>query len=182
MSAIISPCGRYRYRLDRGPFELLPLLELGDDGVYELRGKVIGFFGVNPSTADASVDDQTIMKWIGFCQRWGAHRFIVANISPLRTTDVIGLARIQVPPEVQQQNRLHLQSIIAEADVLIPCWGDRNKTPRHIHKDFDVVHEMLMAGGKPVMHLGLTKGGDPKHPLMLPYTTPLIRWHSAPKR
>ena len=40
-SAIISHCGKYRYRLDRTVSD---------------SGPVYAFFGVNPSTADASVE------------------------------------------------------------------------------------------------------------------------------
>jgi len=35
---------------------------------------------------------------------------------------------------------------------------------------------MLCTSGKPVKVFGLTAGGDPKHPLMLPYDTPLVDW------
>lgn len=45
--------------------------------------------------------------------------------------------------------------------------------------DFDTVLFMLLASGKPVMHFGLTKAGDPKHPLMLGYDTPLQAYEPA---
>lgn len=64
MTAIISPCGKYRYRLDRSVAD---------------SGPVYAFFGVNPSTADASIDDATVRKWRGFISRWGGSRFIVGN-------------------------------------------------------------------------------------------------------
>lgn len=50
MSAIISPCGKYRYRLDRGPFDWQPgLVPEAARGSVDLAGKVIAFFGVTPS-------------------------------------------------------------------------------------------------------------------------------------
>ena len=76
-SAIISHCGKYRYRLDR---------------MVSDSGPVYAFFGVNPSTADASVDDATVRKWRGFVQRWGGSRFIVGNVFAYRATDVNELA------------------------------------------------------------------------------------------
>ena len=76
-SAIISHCGTYRYRLDR---------------MVSDSGPVYAFFGVNPSTADASVDDATVRKWRGFVQRWGGSRFIVGNVFAYRAT---GIARQQ---------------------------------------------------------------------------------------
>lgn len=173
MTAILSPCGLYRYRLERN-VELLPLLELAGDGAYELRGKVIGFFGVNPSTADASIDDQTVKKWIGFCQRWGAQRFIVGNVFAYRTKDVTLLAGIEDPfgPEIGD----HITDIINEADILVPCWGRIRKVPPKLQFAFDVLLDALVSSGKPVMHFGLTKDGDPGHPQMLGYDTPLTLW------
>ena len=58
-TAVISPCGQYRYRLERAIANPDPA------GVF--RGKVVAFFGINPSTADANIDDATVRKWTGFC-------------------------------------------------------------------------------------------------------------------
>lgn len=176
MSAIISACGSYRYRLERGPFESVGLLELADDGIYDFRGKVIAFFGVNPSTADASLDDHTVTKWIGFCRRWRAQRFIVGNVSAYRATDVGELAKAMISPAQWRENFAHIEGIASDADILVPCWGNRSKAPRHMRNDFDTVLAFLRSSKKPVCHFGLTVSGDPKHPLMLGYDTPLIAW------
>lgn len=158
MSAIISPCGKFRFRLERD---------------VSLYGKTYAFFGINPSTADATINDATVRKWIGFVTRWGGWRFIVGNVSPARSTDVKGLATILVSNDVWQQNIDHIKAIAAEADILVPCWGDQKKAPRHLADDFATVLRVLRATGKPVMTFGLTKDGHPKHPLMLGYDTEL---------
>ena len=54
-SAIISACGTYRYRLER---------EGRGDGATAV-------IMVNPSTADATLDDPTIRKLRGFGDRYG---------------------------------------------------------------------------------------------------------------
>lgn len=159
MSAIISPCGQYRYRLDRT--------------IATTSGPVYAFFGVNPSTTDASLDDATVRKWKGFCRRWGVGRFVVGNVFAFRATDVKDLALVDDPfgPEIGE----HTTNIIAEADVLIPCWGNTTKVPPRLRFAFDVLPDTLLASGKPVQHFGLTASGDPKHPLMLGYDTALAR-------
>lgn len=169
MGAIISDCGKYRYRLERGDF----MRDLA--ATNELAGKTVAFFGVNPSTADASLDDATVRKWTGFCRRWGVVRFIVGNVFAYRATDVRCL--VDDPgPAFSMVNQQHLREIAAAADVLIPCWGARGKVPRDLHHLIDAALHLLRQTGKPVMHLGLTASGDPKHPLMLGYDTPLIEW------
>lgn len=161
MSAILSPCGLYRYRLERQ---------------IAMEGAVYAFFGINPSTADASVDDATVRKWTGFCKRWGAARFVVGNVWPLRSTDVRALASATRWLDIGRENQRHILAMAAEADVLVPCWGDRGKVPRAMHNELDELLVLLQGTGKPVRHFGLTKGGDPKHPLMLGYDTQLAEW------
>ncbi len=159
MGAIISQCGLYRYRLDR---------TVGMDG------PSYAFFGINPSTADASADDATVRKWIGFTKTWGGSRFIVGNVFSYRATDVRELAKAWNP--VGPENFPHLLRIANEADILVPCWGNRDKVPKNLRGRLDDVLAMLLATDKPVMHFGRTASGDPKHPLMLGYATPLQQW------
>lgn len=163
MSAVISPCGQYRYRLERET----------DHPDRDGRAGVV-FIGVNPSTADASVDDATVRKWRGFATRWGYTHFVVGNLFAYRSTDVRALAA--VPNPVGERNDEHLRAMLANADTVVPCWGDRGKLPRELHPRIDHVWGLIEASGAPVHALGITKGGDPKHPLMLGYSTPLLDW------
>ncbi len=144
MSAVISPCSLYRYRLDRE---------------VQLAGVVIAYFGVNPSTASAEVEDQTTRKWRGFTLRNGGRRYIAANPFAFRATDVAQLARR--PDPVGPENARYLLEVIDEADVLVPCWGARGKVPRSLHSHLDALAALLLASGKPVRVLGLTASGDP---------------------
>lgn len=159
MSAILSPCSLYRYRLDR---------------TVGMEGPVYAFFGVNPSTADANTDDATVRKWIGFTKVWGGSRFIIGNVFAYRATDVNALASVGDP--FGDDIGDHTTDIISDADILVPCWGNTSKVPPKLQFAFDVLMDALVSSGKPVMHFGLTKSGDPKHPLMLAYSTPLTPW------
>jgi hypothetical protein len=162
-SAVISDCGMYRYRLDRAVQE---------------RGVVAAFFGVNGSTAGPVEEDHTTNKWRGFSLRNSFRRYIAGNQFAYRSKDVRNLARVADP--VGPENARYLAEIIAEADVLIPCWGNSDKVPQRLRHHFDALRSQLFASGKPVLIFGLTNGGDPKHPLMLGYETPLVPW-SAPQ-
>lgn len=155
--AILSDCGFYRWRLER---------HIGE-------GVTAAVFGVNPSTADASLDDATVRKWRGFGLRLGWGRLIVGNVFSYRATDVKRLALPGLDPFGPDHQR-HLGAIISDADILVPCWGDRGKIPRALRIHMDDLLSLLGDSGKPVYCWGKTAGGDPRHPLMLGYATPLI--------
>lgn len=159
MSAVISECGTFRYRLERD---------------VQADGLVYAYFGVNGSTATATENDQTVNKWIGFTTRFGGRRFLVGNLFGFRATDVTELSRAADP--MGPDNARHLSEIIAEADVLVPCWGSRAKLPKALRWRCDAMRDKLRASGKPVKVFGLTKGGDPLHPLFLGYDTQLVDW------
>ncbi|CAN7453485.1 DUF1643 domain-containing protein [Pararhizobium sp. LjRoot235] len=158
-SAIFSACGTYRWRLDR---------ILGGAGI------VYAYFGVNGSTATGEYNDHTVVKWNGFTLRNGGGRYIVGNLFGRTATDVSELCMVADP--VGSLNDAYLAEIIAEADVLVPCWGSRLKLPSRLRPRIDVVKSLIFSAGKPVKIFGLTDSGDPLHPLTLAYSTPLIDW------
>ncbi|MEQ8317967.1 MAG: DUF1643 domain-containing protein [Phycisphaerales bacterium] len=75
MSAVFSRCGRYRYRLDRI--------------VDPAASKTVAWVMLNPSTADANSDDQTLRRVRGFsasaCK--GVGRIVVVNLYAFRATN-----------------------------------------------------------------------------------------------
>lgn len=158
MSAVLSEDRRYRYRLDR--------ILAGAQGL------TFAYIGVNPSTADEWNNDTTVRKWIGFTQRNGGAKFIVGNVFAYRATDVNSLR--EVPDPVGPLNLESVLGIARDADVVVPCWGSRNKLPKTLWPQLDLMMDLLRGCGRPVRVFGLTKSDDPKHPLMLGYDTPLV--------
>jgi hypothetical protein len=156
-STIISECGRYRYCLTRE---------------VALSGPVFAFFGVSPSVADAAAGEAAMRKNIGFTRRWGGSRCVVGNIFAFRTTDISVLGKCADP--FGPRNAIELDNIIRQADVLVPCWGSRSRLPERLRPRVAWLRRLLLTSGKPVKCLGLTRGGDPCHPLMIGYDTPLV--------
>ena len=148
-SAIISPCGHYRYRLTR---------ELGGE-------RTVAFVMLNPSAADASVDDPTIRRCKGFAQAWGFGRLIVANLYAWRATDPIELRRQAMSGwnVIGHDNDSWIMQAVREAEVVVVAWGPR-ADPRRSQSVLDLIRN----GGKTPMCLGLSKDGFPRHPLMIP--------------
>jgi hypothetical protein len=158
-SAIFSACGTYRYRLDRDVQE---------------KGLVFAYFGVNGATADHEKEDQTSRKWFGFTLRNGGRRYIAANPFAFCATDVRELAYAADP--IGPENGRYVREVITEADILVPCWGSRAKLPPNLRGQLDDLRDRILDAGKPVKVFGFTASGDPKHPLMLGYDTPLVDW------
>lgn len=158
MSAIISDCGRYRYRLER---------DVGS-------GPIVAIIGMNPSKADATLNDPTVRKWIGFGERLGWGRFIVGNVFAWRATDVRELEAATDP--TGPDNRSHQIRMILEADMVVACWGARSKIPKRLRPSLDRTAAFLQRADKPLWCWGKTASGDPIHPLMLGYATPLVRF------
>lgn len=168
MSAIISPCGRYRYRLER----LIP----SDGGHTFDTPETVAVIMVNPSTADADNDDATIRKLKGFGRKHGWAKVIVGNLFAYRATDVRELGKVNDP--VGPDNMKHLTEIFAEADRIIFAWGPATKLPRQWRPQIgnvvklasECVDFMPESIGQPA------KDGQPRHPLMLSYNEPLMPW------
>lgn len=160
MTAILSPCGLYRFELERD---------------VQLDGIVTALFGVNPSWADATSDDPTIRKDIGFAKVHGWRQIIKGNVFPFRSDDVRALRG--VTDHRLEENAEHIRAIAARADILVPCWGRRDKLPVPLRPQLAVTLDLLRATGKPIFTFGFTASGDPIHPLMLAYSTPLTRWN-----
>ncbi|CEJ15985.1 hypothetical protein BN1110_06336 [bacterium YEK0313] len=164
-SAIFSPCGAFRLRLDR---------DLG------LPGRSAAICGVNPSRAGSEVDDQTIHKIYGFAVRNGIGRFAMVNKFAFVATDVRELHAASVADPVGRENDAHIRAAFAEADIVIVAWGSLAKLPPILRTRWRVVTAIAESLGKDLHCLGVTSDGHPRHPLMLSYATPLQFW-TAPE-
>lgn len=159
-SAVISDCGLYRYRLER---------DLGRFG-----NTTLAFIMVNPSTADASVDDATIRKCIGFCERNGFGRMIVGNKFAFRATEVKRLR--STPDPIGPENDAHLGRIMNDADMIAVAWGPLTKLPDRLRTRWRTITAIAKTLGKTLHCFGTAQDGHPRHPLMLAYDTPLTEW------
>ena len=151
--AVISPCGTYRYLLTR------PVSSAGG---------VLGFVMLNPSTADALKDDNTIRKCMGFARQFGYGRLAVVNLFALRSTDPALLKQFQ-GDIIGPKNNAYIEALAARADRLIGAWGNHGK----LFKRDQAVRQLLQQ--RQIYALGeLSRDGQPKHSLYQPYDSELI--------
>jgi hypothetical protein len=71
MSAQVSDCGRYRYTLTR---------------TWAIGGEILVYAMLNPSKADALIDDHTILRCVGLAQAKKYSGLIAVNMYPYRAT------------------------------------------------------------------------------------------------
>ena len=159
-SALISPCGRYRYRLSR---------RWGEGGV-------LLFVMLNPSTADADKDDPTIRRCVNLARSWGHSALVVANVYGYRATKPADLvAAAEAGEDTYGPGNLASLQQVLRADLVVAAWGanlTHDRIPGTIQK------AVAKNGGHGVLfhHVGRTQGGIPRHPLYVKASTRPTQW------
>ena len=161
-SAIISPCGTWRYELRRVWDDSLPPFVLGM---------------LNPSKADGEVDDPTIIRGWRRAERVGCGSLIVWNLGAGRATDPKIWMRMADP--IGPRNYFHIESILTECrartGVAVVGWG-RLGSWRSLDR---IALGIAAKVGVTFKCLGETSEGQPRHPLYIANDQPLVDWPLA---
>jgi hypothetical protein len=163
-SARVSPDGAYRYTLVRR----------WSFGMAEYRPPA-QFIMLNPSTADAELDDPTIRRCVGFARALAAGGIVVVNLYAYRATKPADLFRAADPvgPEADDYLRHVARRAVLDDAPLIAAWG-ANAKPDRIAQALDVIEH---AGARDrLTALGVTAAGAPRHPLYLPAAARPTPW------
>jgi len=137
--AILSQDNKYRYQLSR---------------IWEEEKPKVLFIMLNPSTADANVDDPTIRRVINFAKSWGYVGVFVGNLYAFRSTDPKGLRYLDNP--LGEDNIHHIQNLIGLVEKVIYAWGNNQREPEWLSDLVDTPY-----------YIDISKKGIPKHPLYL---------------
>ena len=142
-----SRCGDYRYWLRR---------------CWDTQRPQCAFIGLNPSTADAQLDDPTLRRCIGFAQDWGFGSLLLVNLFSYRCTDPRHLKRASDP--IGSGTSGWIRRAELESKLVVVAWGNGG---------------LFLNRGKNVLNkldrphcLGTTRQGMPRHPLYCPRHTP----------
>lgn len=161
---------------------------LSADGVYRwwltrrwAVGPLVHWLMLNPSTANASVDDPTIRRCIAFSRSWGAAGLVVTNLFALRATQPTAL--LEHPDPVGRLNGTEILAAARRADYTVCAWGGHRLARIRAAK---VMLALELAGAATVA-LKVGRTGAPWHPLYVradqptaPYSLPSgdgpVRW------
>lgn len=147
-SAVFDESGAYRYLLERR---------------WARQGPTTVFIMLNPSRADAQVDDPTIRRCMGFARDWHSGRLLVANLFALCTHNPALLKR--AASSEGPLNDEHLRLAATSADRIVLAWGIHGG---HLNRDQQVLQLLGSVTSQPLECLGRTKAGQPRHVLYLP--------------
>lgn len=156
--AVYSTCENYRYALTR---------------IWDQAGKRVLFVMLNPSTATEVQNDPTVERCERRARALGFGGFRVCNIFAWRATDPRDM-RAQSDPVGPANDAAILQGC-AWADAIICAWGTHGA---YLTRG-DAVERLMRATNLPLLHLGLSKDGHPKHPLYISYARQPHAWPKA---
>lgn len=143
-TARLSRCRRYRYALWRTWDDTLP--------------RVL-FIGLNPSTADETSDDPTLVRCMNYAKAWGYGGVCTGNLFAFRATDPRDMKRAHrdgLDP-LGPENDRWLEKLAAEAELAVAAWGNDGAWLDRSAQ----VRKLL-----PELHcLKLNRSGEPAHPL-----------------
>jgi len=105
--AAFSRCKQYRYALWRE---------------WDPEKPRVLFIGLNPATADAQIDDNTMRRCMFYARDWGFGSMAVGSLFAWRTTWPSELKKAAEP--VGRYNDRWLKKLAREADMTVAMWGN----------------------------------------------------------
>ncbi len=130
--------------------------------------KMLAFVGVNPSTADEELDDQTIRRCISFARDWGYDGIYMVNIWAFRATNPADMKAQGAKDAEGPYNAEWLIRVAKVSNAVVLAWGSNGEWEgggRRTYKE-------LLKLREPLFSLGQTASGEPKHPVRLSKDTP----------
>jgi hypothetical protein len=148
---IRGPKKQYRYALWR---------------IWDPELPAVMFICLNPSTADARLDDPTLVRCMGFARDWGYGGVYTANLFAWRATDPREMKKAKSP--VGPDNDRVILEFAEKADKVIAAWGNDGAWMGRA----DAVRELVSN----LHYLKMNRSGQPAHPLYLPGSLVPLPW------
>ena len=150
--AVISECGKYRYLLRR---------------TWDHSKPRVLYVMLNPSTADAMLDDATIRSCVRLASGHGYGSMEVVNVFAYRATQPDEL--LKQPDPIGPRNEVMVEAAVGRCDVVICAWGAFPPARDHAAPVLNAIR-----AHRPAAYcFGKTKAVAPKHPLYIKSGTPL---------
>lgn len=153
--AWFTPCGRHRIALAR---------------VWVARPvRWMLWIGMNPSVADAAVDDPTVQREVKRTRALGYDGYLKGNVMDYRATDPRDLRRPDVMPN-SPENHPTLIALARMSEAVVMAHGT---LPPKLRPHAEALTRALLDEGHRLLCLGQNADGSPKHPLYIAAAEPL---------
>lgn len=136
----------------------------------------VHFIMLNPSIADARMDDPTVRKCMGFATRWRFNRLVITNLVPDITS------RPSALPYWSGTEKFNLDRIrdsMSTCKITVCAWGNMTPFLRDyvaIPEYVRVVREIAFDTRTDLYRIGTTAKGYPLHPSRCAYTLAPEKW------
>lgn len=127
---------------------------------------MVAFIGLNPSTATPEKLDPTLTRCERFAKDWGYLGFIMLNLFSYRATSPGDMKKV-IDPTGDPVNIDAIYQVTKASGLVVCAWGNHGSFMNRSR----TLLNLLRVGKIDHSHLGLTKSGEPKHPLYLKSTT-----------
>lgn len=157
--AVFSDCRKYRYCLWR---------------IWDEEKPLVGFIGLNPSTANETEPDPTITRVIGFAKDWGYGGVYMLNLFALVSKNPEDLLTAEDP---LGDNDGWIEKITPMCDKVIFAWG--------AFKEAKARAEQVIRAIPNGYALIVNSDGSPRHPLYVRADTkpsPYTDWRSISEK
>ena len=153
--ATFSACGTYRYHLVRrwGP-----------------GNRTLSAIGLNPGDAAGELNGPTIRRWIGAAKTACFDALSVVNLFAYRATDWRRLRQLDDDVRIGPENDAWIRRVSSEGAAVMVAWGchgDRWKQR---------VQNVIALIQRPMLCLGTTRSGQPRHPMVVLASQQLVPW------
>jgi len=138
------------------------------------RGPHLCVVMCNPSMANEKYPDPTITRVLGFARDHQFEGIEVVNLYALVSTNPDGLFTHEHP--VGKGNTSAIEQAARKHKTILCAWGAHPLIRERARFVVDLLRKIK---GVKLYHLGITKDGQPRHPLYVPASTPLTEWQNS---
>lgn len=123
----------------------------------------VAFIGLNPSTADETVNDPTVTRCINYAKAWGKGGLLMLNAYAYRATEPKDMWKAEKRGvDILGGDRNHVHSLREyterfNCDLIVAAWGNHGKKRG----------PFIVRNWPGLMCLATNSDGSPKHPLYL---------------
>lgn len=151
--------GDYRYALSR---------------IWDPKLPLILWAMLNPSVADADIDDPTIGRCIRFTQAWGYGGLVVGNLYAIIETYPENLVTYSQDHRVGPRNDRVLDQLATRTALVVCAWGAHRVAAARVPAAMAIFRRRYAPAN--ITALALNKDGSPRHPLYLPSASTLVAY------